>query len=156
MTHNTGMNAAMMALSDWLTATAACQWLRALTETHPLLLAAVQTLHLIGIAAIVALNGLVAIGLLQRADGAAPFAHKALPRVLAALGLQLATGLFLIVRWPERILLSPAFLPKLGLIALGLALLILAARRPAARSLGLALLLVWSAAVFAGRWIPFA
>jgi hypothetical protein len=79
----------------------------------------------------------------------------------------LVTGLILIVRWPQRILLSPAFLPKLVLVAGGMALLVYTARSvrgkpgikvgsPAATALALLLLLVWTGAVIAGRWIPFA
>jgi hypothetical protein len=87
---------------------------------------------------------------------------------MTALVVMLVTGVILIVRWPRRILLSAAFLPKLVLVVCGTALLLhvaralerqpdgLQSRTSAATLLASMLLLVWTAALIAGRWIPFA
>lgn len=155
----------------WLSATPASQWLQAVSSSVPVLLATVQTLHLLGMSVVIAANGFVAIGLLgglRTDETLSGLARKVIPWVMTALAVMLVTGVVLIVRWPSRILLSPAFLPKLALVACGTALLLYAARgmdghrgaleakTPTATMLAVMLLLVWSAAVIAGRWIPFA
>jgi hypothetical protein len=158
-------------LVNWLAATPVSVWLQALTTNQPLLLVGVQTLHLLGMAVVITANGFVAIGLLgwlRPGEALATVTTRIVPWVMAALALMLASGLFLIVRWPARILLSPAFVPKLAIIVLGIAILHVTARTlrrsperlraqsPAAIMLGVLLILVWSSAVVAGRWIPFA
>lgn len=154
----------------WLAATSASHWLQSVSSQAPVLLASVQTLHLLGMSVVIAANGFMAIGLLgglRGRDALACLSRRAVPWVMGALAVMLVTGLILIVRWPQRILLSQAFLPKLVLVAGGMALLIYTARRvhgkpgikvgsPAATALALLLLLVWTGAVIAGRWIPFA
>lgn len=155
----------------WLTATPASQWLQAVSSNAPVLLATVQTLHLLGMSVVIAANGFVAIGLLGglRSGEALPvLAGKVIPWVLTALGVMLVTGVILIVRWPSRILLSATFLPKLVLVSCGTALLLHVARTlnrhqagvvagtRTAKVLAMLLLLVWTAAVVAARWIPFA
>jgi hypothetical protein len=154
----------------WLAATPASHWLQSVSSQVPVLLASVQTLHLLGMSVVIAANGFMAIGLLgglRGRDALASLSRRVVPWVMGALAVMLVTGLILIVRWPQRILLSPAFLPKLVLVAGGLALLAYTARSvhgkhgvevgsPAATALALLLLLVWTGAVIAGRWIPFA
>ena len=154
----------------WLAATPTSHWLQSVSARVPVLLAAVQTLHLLGMSVVIAANGFMAIGLLgglRGRDTLASLARRVVPWVMAALAVMLATGLILIVRWPQRILLSPAFLPKLVLVVGGSALLAYTARSvrgphgvkvgtPAATVLAVLLLLVWTGAVIAGRWIPFA
>lgn len=154
----------------WLAATPASVWLQSVSSRVPVLLAAVQTLHLLGMSVVVTANGFLAIGLLgglRDREALTSLSRRVVPWVLAALSVMLATGMILIVRWPQRILLSPAFLPKLVLVAAGTALLVYTARgvhsgrglktgSPAATALAISLLLAWTAAVIAGRWIPFA
>jgi hypothetical protein len=154
----------------WLTATPASQWLQSVSTDVPVLLASVQTLHLLGMSVVIAANGFVAIGLLgglRTGEALERFSRQVVAWVMTALGVMLVTGIILIVRWPRRILLSPAFVPKLVLVAFGIALLLyveraqgrhhgLRARTPAATALGILILLTWTGAVIAGRWIPFA
>ncbi|SOC35324.1 hypothetical protein SAMN05892877_101298 [Rhizobium subbaraonis] len=92
-----------------------------------------------------------------------------LSRVAAAgLALAIVTGLCLFSVRPAEYAGNPAFLAKLGLIALGLAnvaavhrgagwraVLAGAAPGPALRLAAATSLLVWIAAVVAGRWIGF-
>jgi hypothetical protein len=155
----------------WLAATTPSIWLRAVSSSVPVLLVSVQTVHLLGMSVVIAANGFVAIGLLgglRSHDALASLTRKVIPWVGTALALMLVTGIILIVRWPQRILLSPAFVPKLVLVACGTALLFhieratnrqqdgLKVRTPAAMALAILLVLTWTAAVIAGRWIPFA
>jgi hypothetical protein len=155
----------------WLSATPASQWLQSVSTSDPVMLAAVQTLHLLGMSVVITANGFVAIGLLgglRTGEGLASVTRKVVPWVMTALVVMLVTGVILIVRWPRRILLSAAFLPKLVLVVCGTALLLhvaralerqpdgLQSRTSAATLLASMLLLVWTAALIAGRWIPFA
>jgi hypothetical protein len=155
----------------WLAATTPSIWLRSVSSSVPVLLVSVQTVHLLGMSVVIAANGFVAIGLLgglRSHDALASLARRVIPWVVTALALMLVTGIILIVRWPQRILLSPAFVPKLVLVACGTALLFhiaraanrqhdgLQVRTPAAMAQALLLVLTWTAAVIAGRWIPFA
>jgi hypothetical protein len=154
----------------WLSATPASHWLQSVSSRVPVLLAAVQTLHLLAMSVVIAANGFVALGLLGRFKAGDPvesLPRRCLPWVTNALWVMLATGLILVVRWPSRILLSATFLPKLVLVAFGTGLLFyiarasnqrdgLESRTPAATFLAVLLLLVWTGAVIAGRWIPFA
>lgn len=164
-------NPALQDFVRWLSATPASQWLQSVSTTSPVLLAAVQTLHLLGMSVVVAANGFVAIGLLgglRTEEAVAGVARRVVPWVLGALAVMLATGVILVVRWPRRILLSPAFVPKLVLVAIGTGLLLhvartlereqdgLRSRSGVATSLAVMLLLAWTAALVAGRWIPFA
>jgi len=155
---------------QWLSGTSASHWLQSVSSTAPVLLASVQTLHLLAMSVVIAANGFLALGLLGRlnaGESLETLARRCVPWVTRSLAVMLATGLILIVRWPSRILLSAAFVPKLLLIACGVGLLLhvarslrrpdgLRARTPAARFLAGLLLLAWAGAVIAGRWIPFA
>jgi hypothetical protein len=166
-------NPQLNAVVEWIDRSAARDFLRDFGDTHAVALVAVQTIHILGICLVVAAAWLTGLWLL----GAAPLprALGASPRVLVrwmypTLGVMAATGLLLIVRRPDRILLSAAFPIKLALIALGLALMVglsrslrhdmlywerTPGRRLAGRGLGLCIVAVWSTVVFAGRWIPF-
>lgn len=168
-----GENPQVIALVGWLEATPAHAFLYSFTQDQPLALVTVQTAHLLGIGVVVSAAWLLGLWLMGVA--ALPKALGASPRTLiggayAALAVLAATGALLIVRRPDRVLLSEAFPIKMGLIVLGLAGLIALSRslkgdmlfwertpgrNTAARGAGLVVLLVWSAAVFAGRWIPF-
>lgn len=164
-------NPALQDFVRWLSATPASQWLQAVSTREPVLLATVQTLHLLGMSVVITANGFVAIGLLgglRTAEGLPSLAKRVVPWVMTALGVMLVTGVILIVRWPARILLSATFLPKLVLVGCGTALLLhvaralgrspdgLRSRTSAATMLATMLLLAWTAALIAGRWIPFA
>ena len=166
-------NPQLNALVDALNRTPVQHFLRNFYDDHSALLVALQTTHILGIAMMVATAWLTGAWLMGAT--ALPRALAASPRVLiraryVALAVLATTGLVLILRWPERILLSNAFPIKMTLVALGLAMMLrlagslkddalywerTAGRRAAGRALGLSILLVWSAVVFAGRWIPF-
>ena len=165
-------NPQLKALVAAIDGTPVQRFLSDFSDEHSAALVALQTTHILGIGVMVATAWLVGAWLMGAT--ALPKALGTSPRTLirasyVALGVLATTGLILILRWPERILLSEAFPIKLGLIALGLAMLVALAhtlkddtlywerkgRRGAGRALGLSILVVWSAVVFAGRWIPF-
>lgn len=165
-------NPQLNALVDAINRTPVQHALRNFFDDHSALLVMLQTVHILGIAAMIATAWLTGLWLMGAT--ALPKALGASPRVLiqasfVALAILATTGLVLILRWPDRILLSTAFPIKMALVALGLCLMIglfrtlkgdmlhwqAPERRAAGRALGLSILVVWSAVVFAGRWIPF-
>ncbi|MBR0682298.1 DUF2214 domain-containing protein [Roseomonas eburnea] len=100
-----------------------------------------------------------------------PVAHLAVPLTrMAVVGLLLAapTGLLLFLTRPSAYLENPAFLAKLGILSLGLLNALVLRFNPgwlicletgrlswSVRAAALFSLLVWLAAVVAGRWIGF-
>lgn len=151
---------------DWLEALPLAAWLRRPTPAYPLVNAA----HILGIGlilgAILPLD-LRLMGVFRAAPlpVIGPFLSRA-----AAVGVALAlvTGSLLFIVKPAEYLANPAFLAKLGLLALALANVArihLGAgwRRavtgrgvtPALRLSAAASMLLWLGALVAGRWIGF-
>lgn len=151
---------------DWLEALPLAAWLRRSTIAYPLVNAA----HILGIGlilgAILPLD-LRLMGVFRAAPLPAigPFLSRA-----AAVGVALAlvTGALLFLVKPAEYLANPAFLAKLGLLALALAnvaLIHLGAGwrqavtgrgvAPALRLSAAASMLLWLGALVAGRWIGF-
>jgi hypothetical protein len=151
---------------DWLEALPLAAWLRRSTIAYPLVNAA----HILGIGlilgAILPLD-LRLMGVFRAAPlpVIGPFLSRA-----AAVGVALAlvTGALLFLVKPAEYLANPAFLAKLGLLALALAnvaLIHLGAGwrqavtgrgvAPALRLSAAASMLLWLGALVAGRWIGF-
>lgn len=157
----------LLAFSRWLGATALSHGI----QTHKWIIPTLQTVHILGLAALfssVVLVDLRALRVLQRDVPLQEVARRFLPPVLPLLLVLLATGSLLIVGEPRRCLLNDTFYLKLALIALAL-LLTAAWRRGLAAgyleqgawrqragqlAAGLSLL-AWSGVLFAGRWIAY-
>ena len=133
--------------------------------------ALVNAAHIMGIGLLFGAIATLDLRLLGAFSGH-PVAHLGPPlRRVAAAGLALAvvTGVLLFTTRPLAYAANPAFLAKLGLVALGLlnvALLAHSGRHwqaalaggpvhPAVRGAALASLLAWAGAILAGRWIGF-
>ena len=153
-------------MAEWLEALPPAAWLRRATFAYPLVNAA----HILGIGLI--LGAILPLDLrLMGAFRAAPLPviGPFLSRVAAAgVALALVTGALLFVVKPAEYLANPAFLAKLGLLALALgnvALVHLGAGwdgavtgrgvSPALRLSAAASMLLWLGALVAGRWIGF-
>ncbi len=155
-----------------------CTWLAATPvsqafQTTEWVIPAVQTVHILCVAAVmssVLLTDLRLAGLGDRSQPFAAVARRYLPFIWWPLPVLLATGTILIVAEPGRALQNPVFVLKMALLVSAAAITLawqlpLArnasfwdgpdGRRPAARLVALASILVWVAIVFAGRWIAY-
>jgi uncharacterized membrane protein len=162
----------------WLAATPVSQFI----QTTDWLIPAVQTVHIIAVAAVMTAVLLMDLTLLRvrsrvdagaRAGGrdtVAAAARRLLPLIWWPLPILLLTGATLIVAEPARALENPVFSLKMALL-LAAALVTLtcqiplrtdaefweftAGRRRAARSIALVSLPLWIGILFAGRWIAY-
>jgi hypothetical protein len=143
---------ALAALEAWGPVAA----LRLSRWTYP----AVSALHILGIALLVGAIlpiDLRLLGLSRRGPDAAALATALVPVAAAGLALAAVTGAMLFAVSAREYAANPAFLAKLGLVALG-ALNALAFRRTGRgrRALAGAIsLMAWLAALAAGRLIAF-
>jgi len=154
--------------SDWLAATR----LSALLAGTDWFVPAAQTVHILSIAAVLALLAMLnarLLGLATRAPPAPRLAASCLPGFWVALAVLLLSGSLLTLAEPGRELMSPAFLLKMPMVAV-LALLTLLLQRglqrrhwdetPRGRRLAaciaLATTLLCAAIVAAGRLIAYA
>jgi hypothetical protein len=159
----------MQHVCDWLSAT----WLSQLFGATAWFVPAVQTVHILAIAALlmmlVTLHGRV-LGLMRRAPPLSQLAAGYLPWVWRALAVLLVTGVLLTITEPGRELLNPSFRIKmlLVLVLIALTLLLQAGLRrdprfwsvsPARRGLGGAIavgsLLLCVGIIAAGRLIAY-
>ena len=128
--------------------------------------AAVETVHLIGLAVIggsVILLGLTALGVGMRRQSAAVTARGLTPVFLTALAAMLATGVLLVASKPLRYYLSDPFRLKLLLLLLGVAAYGFVYREllrrgegqvtVGQRAAGALLLAIWLGVGLAGRFI---
>jgi hypothetical protein len=139
--------------------------LRTSTTLYPL----VSALHIVGIALLV--GGIIAVDLrvigVWRGDGWRDAVRDRAPIAGAGLALALATGLLLFSVRATAYAENPTMLMKWGLIALGLVNIVVFHRMlkqraslrrspPASlRAMAAASLVIWIAALFAGRWVAF-
>ena len=155
-----------------------CAWLERTPFSHLLqtiewIIPAVQTLHLLAIAALMGATLVLNLRLLGVLGADVPverISRRFIPVVKAALCLLLLTGVVMIAAEPARSLLNPAFQLKMALLAA--AVLLTAAttralrRRPddwnastgRRRLAGLSAVLssgLWVAILCAGRWIAY-
>jgi uncharacterized membrane protein SirB2 len=157
------------AFCDWLAATP----LSLLIQSVEWIIPAVQSLHILAIAVVMASVVVVDLRLLGVAGGRqtiSSMTRRYFPWVWVALAVLLLTGLTLVVGEPHRELLSPVFVAKMALLAVTIVLtaafqLSVQQRREAwdassttragARLVAVASLVLWVAIVACGRWIAY-
>jgi uncharacterized membrane protein len=158
------------AFCAWLAATPLSQTI----QTTDWIVPAVQTVHIIAVAAVmssVLMIDLRLIGLGARDQSIAAVARRFLPFIWWPLPILLLSGATLIIAEPARSLQNPVFLLKMVLLVLAVAITLLcqlplrkdaafwelsAARRRVARLIALLSLPLWVCIIFAGRWIAYA
>ncbi|MGZ6134374.1 MAG: DUF6644 family protein [Myxococcaceae bacterium] len=155
-----------------------CAWLERTPLSHQLqtiewVVPAIQTLHLLAIAALMGATGVLNLRLLGLAAADASLervTRRFLPVVKVALAVLLTTGLVMIAAEPARSLLNTAFQWKMGLLATALLLTGVTMRalrrhpedwqvsRRRRRLAGLSAVVssgLWVAILCAGRWIAY-
>jgi hypothetical protein len=158
------------AFCSWLELTAPSRVLQSIGWIVP----AVQTLHILGIAAVMGATlflNLRLLGVTGRDVSIARVSARFLPVVWSALAVLLVTGLVMIAAEPARALLNPVFWLKMTLLVTALAFTIVTARaicrapdewpstsrrRWLARALAIVSSALWVAILCAGRWIAYA
>jgi hypothetical protein len=153
----------------WLAATPVSQTI----QTVDWIIPAVQTIHILAVAAVVTaalMVNLRLLGIRWSDQSVAAVAGRFLPLIWWALPVLLATGAVLIVAEPARALENPVFLLKMGLLltAAGVTLAcqlpirtdatfweLSPGRRRAGQLIALASIPLWIAIVCAGRWIAY-
>ena len=156
--------------SAWITSTHASQTVQALDGYVPSL----QSLHILAVAAVIAsttMLNLRLLGVMCRDMPLLALGQRMRPVLFYGIGTLVLSGLFLLLAEPERSLTSQVFQLKMLLLVAGCLLALhqhRAIRRQgagwdgsgvipvSARTAAVALLLVWSSIVFAGRWIAYA
>ena len=154
-----------------------CKWLEqtpvgASVRQSLWLFPAIETVHLLGMAALLATIGafdLRLMGIAFRGQSISGLAHRVLPWAWAAFALQVVTGALLFSSEATHMYTNPAFRLKMLLIILAGAhawfFQLAAQRNPrwdddttsplGAKLAGAISLLLWIAVVAAGRWIGF-
>jgi hypothetical protein len=155
-----------------------CSWLKVTklsvtVQTIEWIVPAVQTVHILAIAAVVSSAlalSLHSLGLAGRDRTARQVAHRFLPVIWWALPVLLGTGLVLIVAEPARALENPVFWIKMGLLLTALAVTTVhqapvkaqetfweasSGRRLTTKILALTSFVLWVGVIFAGRWIAY-
>ena len=158
-----------LAFSKWLEATPVGASVRQSLWLFP----AIETVHLLGMAALLGTIGtfdLRLAGILLRGDAISTVGRRLLPWAWLAFALQVITGGLLFSSEASRMLVNPAFRLKMLLIVLAgvhaLAFQLLMRKKTsaweskspppaAARIAGVTSLLLWIGVVAAGRWIGF-
>jgi hypothetical protein len=154
---------------DWLSATSISVVFQNATWFVPL----IQTIHIIAISIFlisVYLIGFKLVGLTRWKKPLAILTASSAPWIWGALGVLLATGALLIITEPARELLNWAFRIKMVLVLLLSGLLLVVqlslranplywaaspGRQIAARTVGIAALVIGASIVTAGRWIAY-
>jgi uncharacterized membrane protein len=151
----------------WLNGTEAHLWARHLLRGQNWISPAVQSVHILSVAAVIGSIGLIdlrVMGLAARSQPIPEMARRLLPWMWTALVLLLATGGLLILNRPARYFDNPAFVAKMAMLALALILTLMlrpgllrnGGRAGPMRALAAALsLLLWFGIIFAGRWIAY-
>jgi len=155
-----------------------CSWLEetpvSLTiQTTSWIVPAVQTVHILAIAAVmssVLMIDLRLLGILGRDQPLARVSERFLPVIWWTLPILLATGILMIIGEPVRSLESPVFQLKMALLAAAMVVTLSyqvpLGRDPSfwdlsigwrggARIIAVLSLLLWAGIVFAGRWIAY-
>jgi hypothetical protein len=153
----------------WLSLTPTSQTI----QTVEWIIPAVQTVHILAVAVVIAsvcMVDLRLIGLGDRAETIAAVARRFLPFVWWTLPVLLVTGATLIVAEPARALQNPIFILKMALLlaATGVTLAsqiplgrdaayweLSSGRRRCARLIASLSIPLWVAIIFAGRWIAY-
>lgn len=155
-----------------------CSWLEetpvSLTiQTTSWIVPAVQTVHILAIAAVmssVLMIDLRLLGILGRDQPLARVSKRFLPVIWWTLPVLLATGILMIIGEPVRSLESPVFQLKMALLVAAMIVTLSyqvplgrdpsfwdlsIGRRGGARIIAVLSLLLWAGIVFAGRWIAY-
>jgi hypothetical protein len=154
---------------SWLAATPISQTI----QTVGWIIPAVQTIHILAVAAVVTsalLIDLRLLGVRANDQSIAGVANRFLPFIWWALPVLLASGAILIVAEPARALQNPVFILKMGLLlaAAGVTLAcqiplqtneafweLSPGRKRAARLIAAISIPLWAAIICAGRWIAY-
>ena len=155
-----------------------CRWLAATPLSHTIssvewIIPAVQTVHILAVAAVLTSVLMISRRLLQAGPGEpsmAWVARRFLPYIWWPLPVLLLTGATLIVGEPARALKNPVFYLKMGLLLAAVAVTLACQlplrrdanywhrgrlRRWAAWLVALAALLLFAGIAIAGRWIAY-
>lgn len=163
------MLARITQLCDWLAATPLSVGIQSTSWLIP----AVQTVHILAIAALIGASLAVSLHLLgvsARTESSRDIAARYLPIVWWSLPILLLSGAVLIVAEPARSLANPIFAIKMGLLLIA-SIVTLSFQLPlrrdgefwratpsrvlVARSLGVLSFSLWVSVIFAGRWIAY-
>ena len=165
---NPALAKSINALCVWIDQTPLSQWIQVTNWVVP----TVQTIHILAIA-VVASSALMIdlrlIGVFWADRPLKDVSARFLPLVWWPLLILLATGLIMIISEPTRSLKNPAFQLKMmlliaALIVTGIFQFLqrrnasfgdLAGPRAAAVTVAVVSMLLWSAIIFAGRWIAY-
>ena len=157
---------------------ALCSWLAATPVSHTItsvawIIPTVQTMHILAVAAVITaalVVNLRFLGVGARELAMGSVTRRYLPWLWWSLPVLFATGLTLIVGEPARVLKSPVFLLKMGLLIAAASVTLVCQiplqreadfwslkkwRRRAVWFLATASLSLWTAIIFAGRWIAY-
>jgi len=133
--------AALSEFSKWLAATPLSHTIQTIGWIIPTL----QTIHILGVAALFSsaiLVDLRVLRLIQRDVPLAEVARRFLPVIWPVVVILLLTGSLLIIGEPRRSLLNATFYLKMTLLVVG-------------QVVATASILVWCGVLFAGRWIAY-
>jgi hypothetical protein len=137
------------------------------------LIPTLQSVHITAVAVVISsgsMLGLRSLGLVGRDPSFADHARRFVPWIWGAVALLLVTGTLLTIAEPARELLNVVFQLKMLLLLAALVLLTIlqaplgrdaqhwernAGRRLAGRAIAAAMLCLWIAIIFAGRWIAY-
>jgi hypothetical protein len=154
---------------NWLAATPLSQTIQTIDWIIP----AVQTVHILSVAAVVTsalMINLRLLGIRRDDQSIAGVARRFLPFIWWPLPALASTGAILIVAEPARALENPVFLLKMGLLLAAAAVTLACqlpirsnedfwelspGRRRAAQLIALTAIPLWIAIVCAGRWIAY-
>lgn len=161
------MATALAQFVHWLAETPVSHFIR----NELWLIPTVQTLHILGIAAVIGSTMLLelrVLGVAARGQSLGSVVHRLSPWLWRALILLFITGSILVTGEPGRSLVNPLFQIKMALLVVAIVLTLVMRARLAptlrqggdsapvsAKVLALILILVWIAIVFAGRWIAY-
>ena len=154
---------------NWLAATPLSQSIQTIDWIIP----AVQTIHILAVAAVISsalMIDLRLLGIGWQGQSVAVIARRFLPFVWWPLPILATTGAVLIVAEPARALQNPVFYLKMGLLVVAAAVTracqiplrfdaafweLSRRRRQVARLIAVASLPLWVGIIFAGRWIAY-
>jgi hypothetical protein len=155
-------------LSHWIVTNPYGQFVRYERVAFPMFIPFALVLHLGGIAAIVGASLLTGFRLLRICGTDMPtreVARRMLPWIWYALPVMVVTGYTVLTNRPGRYLRNPDFGLKMVLLLAALTLTFTlqrwltrndVAESSTTRVAGAALIFLWLATLFAGRWIPYA
>lgn len=153
----------------WLAATPLSQTIQTIEWIIP----AVQTVHILAVAAVISsalMLDLRLLGIGWRGQAVAVIARRFLPFIWWPLPILAVTGALLIVAEPARALQNPVFFLKMGLLLVAAAVTLACEiplrfdaafwelsrrRRQLARLIAVASMPLWVGIIFAGRWIAY-